>query len=456
MYWANFIHIYQPPTQIPSILKRVVNESYRKILTGLLGNPQARLTLNINACLTEMLAENGYQDVINKIRTLLERGQIELTASGAYHPILPKLPREEIRRQIELNEEINRRYFGPSYQPAGFFPPEMAYNPELGQIIKELGFKWVILDEVGLNQPLNPTKTYQNSNGLGFFFRERSMSFKILSAQLGTAKSLIRELSPRLSKNEYLLTAMDGETFGHHRPGLEELLWDICKEPKLPTVTISTLFDLFPEKVIVEPKDSSWALTDRNLAKEQPFARWDNPENEIQEKQWQLLNLAIKAVKKDRQPKVRKMLDKALYSDQFWWASARPWWSLEMIEQGAKQLLEVVTSTNDKVDQETKQKAQNLYFEIITRGFEWQRSGRVEEIARKEDEEMRERARSTNSHLTKEDYNQIIKSLRAQMLTAAKDEEYNRAEQFKKRINELIADRDQVPREDSEEIKVNQ
>jgi len=129
---------------------------------------------------------------------------------------------------------------------------------------------------------------------------------------------------------------------------------------------------------------------------------------------------------------------------------------LEMIEQGAKQLLEVITSTNDKVDQETKQKAQNLYFEIITSGFEWQRSGRVEEIARKEDEEMRERARSTNSHLTKEDYNQIIKSLRVQMLTAAKNEEYNRADQFKKRINELMADRDQIPHEDSEEIKVNQ
>jgi microcystin degradation protein MlrC len=63
MYWANFLHIYQPPTQTKEILDRVTNESYRKIVAGLLDNPTAKVTLNINGVLTEMLAENGYQDV---------------------------------------------------------------------------------------------------------------------------------------------------------------------------------------------------------------------------------------------------------------------------------------------------------------------------------------------------------------------------------------------------------
>ncbi len=456
MYWANFIHIYQPPTQTRSILKRVVKESYLKIFSGLLAHPQARLTLNINAGLTQMLVENGYEEVVQKIKALLEKGQIELTASAAYHPILPQLPKEEIKRQIQLNEEINRKYFGPAYQPIGFFPPEMAYSPKVGQIVKELGVNWIILDELGLNRPIDPTKTYQNENGLGFFFRERSMSFKILSAQLGTAKSLVRELSSRLDKNEYLLTAMDGETFGHHRLGLEEILWQICQEPKLPTVTISSLLSLFPQKIIIEPQESSWALTDTNLAKKQPFLRWDDPENEIQEKQWQLTNLAIKTVKEAGQTKARNLLDKALYSDQFWWASARPWWSLEMIEQGAHLLLDAINATDDKISQRTKQKAKDLYLGIITTGFDWQRTGKVEEMAQKEDEEIRERMRNSRSNLTPEDYDQMIKSLRQQMLAAAKNGEYAQAEQFKKRILELIADRDQVPRQTKEEIKVNQ
>ena len=456
MYWANFIHIYQPPTQTASILKKVVEESYRKILSGLLDHSQAKLTLNINAGLTEMLVENGFEDVIKQIKTLLERGQVEITASAKYHPLLPKLPETEIKRQIEINEETNKKYFGEAYRPAGFFPPEMAYSPRLGEIIKSQGLKWVILDEVGLNETVDYTKTYENKAGLGFFFRERFTSFKILSAQLGTAQALLRNLSPRLENNEYLLTAMDGETFGHHRLGLEEILWEICKEPKLPTVTVSELFNLFPEKIIIEPKDSSWALTDSKLSHSQPFVRWDDPENEIHQKQWQLTNLAIEAVGKDQQEKSRKLMDKAFYSDQYWWASARPWWSLEWIERGAHDLLEVVESCGERVSQNIKQKAKDLYLEIILAGFEWQRSGKVAEMARKEDEEVRERMRSNNPNLTRKDYNQMIKSLRAQMFTAAKNEEYARAEQFKKRVEELTADRDQIPHETKEEILVNQ
>jgi hypothetical protein len=456
MYWANFIHIYQPPTQTRSILERVVKESYRKIFAGLLAHSHAKLTLNINAGLTEMLIENGFEDVVKQIRTLLEKGQIEITASAKYHPLLPKLPEEEIVRQIKINEETNKKFFGPSYHPAGFFPPEMGYNPKLGEIIKSLGFRWVILDEVGLGEPINYTRTYENKEGLSFFFRERSTSFKILSAQLGTAKSLIRALNSRLKNNEYLLTAMDGETFGHHRLGLEEILWEICKEPKLPTVTISQLLDLFPEKIMIEPKGSSWALTDNQLAHSQPFVRWDDPDNEIHQKQWLLTNLAIEAVKTDGQKKSRQLLDKALYSDQYWWASAKPWWSLEWIEGGAHGLLKVIESCGSKVSPELKQQAKDIYFEIILAGFEWQRSGKVAEMAKKEDEEVRERMRQGRPQLTREDYDQMIKSLKIQMLAAAKDQEYTQAEQFKKRIIELIADRDQGPQENSEEILVNQ
>jgi len=67
MYWANFLHIYQPPIQSPEILLKVTKESYRKILDGLLQNSQGKLTLNINGCLTEMLAKNGCSDVIEQI-----------------------------------------------------------------------------------------------------------------------------------------------------------------------------------------------------------------------------------------------------------------------------------------------------------------------------------------------------------------------------------------------------
>ena len=61
VHFAFLFHIYQPPVQIPSVLKQIVNESYRPIINAVKENPKAKITLNINATLTEQLADYGYQ-----------------------------------------------------------------------------------------------------------------------------------------------------------------------------------------------------------------------------------------------------------------------------------------------------------------------------------------------------------------------------------------------------------
>lgn len=454
MYWANFLHIYQPPTQTKDILDRVANESYRKIIGGLLDNPSAKVTLNINGVLTEMLAVNGYQDVIDGIKTLLDRGQMELTASAKYHPLLPKMPDEVIVRQIQHNHDTNRKYFGDLYNPKGFFPPEMAYNEHVGEVVKKLGYKWVILDEMACSVPYDPTKTYKNAEGLNFFFRERGASFKILSAQLGTAQSVIREFGDRIPRQEYLLTAMDGETFGHHRLGLEQLLLEIYQSKELPTVTISQLLDLFPDSIEVTPRSSTWALMPRDVQKNTPFSRWDDPTNPIHQKQWELTEMAI-ALSQNEQEDGKHLLDQSLHSDQYWWASAKPWWSLEMIERGAFDLLTAIREfkTTSEAD---KTKAWNLYIEIITLGFDWQRTGKVADLSRKEDEEIKEMMGTDQPWLSKKDYQDMIETLNKQMLAAAGDQEYARAEQFKKRITELSLDMQNMTHSNSGDIPVNQ
>jgi len=454
MYWANFLHIYQPPTQTPEMLLKVTNESYRKIFTGLLANPTAKLTLNINGVLTEMFANNGCEDVISQIRTLLERGQLELTASAKFHPLLPKLPETQIIRQIELNNETNRKYFGRLYQPKGFFPPEMGYDERVGKIVQKLGYKWIIIDELASPIPLDPTKTYVDSSGMHYFFRERGASFKILSAQLGTAQSLIRELADRLDKNEYMLTAMDGETFGHHRLGLEQLLLEIYQSPQIPTVFISELLELFPNTITVLPRASTWALMPRDILKNTPFSRWDDPSNQIHQKQWELTNLVLELVEREG-PEEQKLVDFALHSDQYWWASAKPWWSLEMIERGAYELLTAIKSFKLATDND-RGLAWSLYIDIITMGFDWQRSGKVASLSKEEDEEINTRMTEDRPFLSQEDFKQMIDTMEKQMLTAAQDREYSRAELFRKRIEQLQTEMDKAPVDRKNEIRVNQ
>jgi len=277
----------------------------------------------------------------------------------------------------------------------------------------------------------------EQETGVTLFFRERETSYKILSGQLGTGKLFLDVLGDRLQKNEYLLTGMDGETFGHHRPGMDRALMELLSLESVPTVLISELPEKFPQVERVEPRPSTWALMEKDLEKKVPFARWDDPDNEIHKMQWELTELAIKAVRDSKDPgKAREMLDRAIHSDQFWWASARPWWSLEMIERGAFELKEAVLATPDAAE-ESKRKAQELYYSIITTGFAWQRSGKVEELAQSEDEELRMHTDASLPGLPKEEIKKMVSHLEEELKEVTGNREFERAALLRDRIKEL-------------------
>ncbi len=474
MYWVNFLHFYQPPTQKRHWVDRITAESYRRLIDGFLSHPQARVTLNINAVLLEFWDEYGHHDVLAGLRTLLERGQIELTGSAKYHPLLPKLPVEEIVRQVRLNDESSRKYLGDLYRPRGFFPPEMAYDRKVAKVAADLGYEWIIAEELSLNHTFGSvdySKIYEvagarvrrdeaepGSGGgdlLKVFFRDRGFSYKILSGQLGTPALFLDALGDRVSRREYLLTAMDGETFGHHRPGMDALLMGLFETTGLEAVLVSELADLFEAREVVETLPATWALMGHDLGRGAYLARWEDSENEVHQMQWELTELAIRSIQdsrfkiqdselgegklspeQERWLEARHLLDKALHSDQYWWASAKPWWSLEMIERGAKELRDVVLGVPG-VPEKERERSQSLYIKIITLGFDWQREGRVEELARDEDEAVRMRTDEGLPNLPPEEVEKMIAVIRKEMGEVAKNQEFERAAQLRDRIKEL-------------------
>jgi hypothetical protein len=77
---------------------------------------------------------------------------------------------------------------------------------------------------------------------------------------------------------------------------------------------------------------------------------------------------------------IRDKMDKALHSCQYWWASAKPWWSLEMIEGGANKVLDVAKMLPD-FSKKDLGKAENYYQKIVLKAFEWQRTGYIRKLA---------------------------------------------------------------------------
>ncbi|MBI4289247.1 MAG: hypothetical protein HY671_12585 [Chloroflexi bacterium] len=406
MYWANFLHIYQPPTQTEIILRKVTTEAYRTLVRVLKAAPSARITLNINAVLTTLLDRNGLGDVISGLRKLAERGQVEFTGSAMYHPILPLIPRDEAVRQIELNTHINRRYFGDVYSPRGFFPPEMCYNLEVAKLVRELGFQWIIVDEIayegGIGTVRNDvTYTVKGADGLGVFFKERPFSAGITYGKFPRATTFLDALGDRGAMNTYLLTGTDGEIYGHHRPGQEKLLEEVWASGRPPTATISQLLELFPKRHQVGPLPSSWSTWPDELRQGVPYPQWDYPDHELHRLQWQLTHLALETVNSvppstAGYERARELLDEGLHSDQYWWASCRPWWDTEMVEKGARKLLDSILALPQAMPQEKLQQALALLDSIITTARDWQQTGK----ARRRKEEYLKEHLDVTSELT--------------------------------------------------------
>ena len=392
MYWANFLHMYQPAEQQPDILEAIVRQSYRPLLLGLERQRRARLTLNVNGALLELFDRDRYHDLIDILRQLGKEGRIEFTSSAKYHAFLPYLEQSEIVRQITTNNETNTFYLGPAYRPRGFFPPEMAYDEKLAPLVEELGFDWMILDEIacgGDGGQVDYANVYRvKGRKLKVFFRERRLSNLIMSAVVRSGESLREAMREDLKTSRYVLTAMDGETFGHHRPGLVEMLFDVLGAPEFELITVSDIPRYYPEEREVVPVTSTWASSRQDIEKGIQFLSWSDPDNSIHTWQWDFTKLVLDEVyaMDPRHPHyelVRNKMDAALSSDHLFWASGKPWWSVEMIEVGAYRLLDTLRRI-PAVAPGKLEKARDFYENIISTAFNWQRSGKIRAMMREQ------------------------------------------------------------------------
>jgi alpha-amylase/alpha-mannosidase (GH57 family) len=406
IYWAQLFHFYQPPTQIPVVLEKICNESYKPLLKVLLENPHARATLNINGVLLEMLHDCGHRDVIKSLHALEEKGEVEFTGSGKYHPILPLLPQGERKRQIELNIATSIHFLGEAFQPKGFFPPEMCYSDDILTEVIATDHQWVIVGGIACPAQWPMDKIYQvehNGKRLAVFFRDDILSNKISFKQIGANDFLEHLKQVRGDKeNVYVVTAMDAETYGHHIQNWEKLFLASVYAKLSPTrktyagikqttalgaqqrtlfadaqfaqqvkmVTVSELLQIFPAGEVICPKPSSWSTSAEDIAACNPYPLWLDKNNEIHRLQWEHLRLCIEMVNKAQECNdddecsyfgriARGLLDMAEHSCQFWWASRRPMWDINLIHLGLMDQWRVIVNAYRAInksgaDSETK------------------------------------------------------------------------------------------------------
>ncbi|MEZ6066327.1 MAG: glycoside hydrolase family 57 protein [Planctomycetaceae bacterium] len=156
-------------------------------------------------------------DIIPLHRKLSEAGQVELTTTPFYHPILPllwdkrsarqamascELPRhtdpypEDVARHLAAAVECHEHYFG--CKPKGMWPSEGSVSQDIIEAIANVGIQWIATDEEILSCSLNgqvardaqgfvnrPDKLYQpwrvssGNRSLDIIFRDHGLSDQI-------------------------------------------------------------------------------------------------------------------------------------------------------------------------------------------------------------------------------------------------------------------------------------
>ncbi len=364
--WVNFLHIYQPPWQTVGVVEQIASQSYEYLVYLFKKYPNYKATLNISGCLLDMLAELR-PALIRDLQALVSSGQIELTSSSKFHALLPLLDRTEVIRQIKLNEETLHKYF-PKYRAKGFYLPEMAYSSDLGKIIKNLGYKWIILDPICAQENIDSKVLYSIKNlGLSVVFRDRTISKKY------PAEEIFHKIS-KIKEAEIIISATDGEVYGHRHEDWQGHIEKVLASSQVETKTISQYLSTLRQRKQLALRAGSWESSPQEIKNKIPFLLWDDPKNKIHKDLWALVKLSSLLVKKyPKDPShewARLHLDQGLTSCTFWWASARKLsdfsaltWHPDMIDNGVEELVRSVRSLVRATTAE-KMQAEKLYLSV--------------------------------------------------------------------------------------------
>lgn len=306
--------------------------------------------------------------IIPEYRGMREAGQVELTTTPFYHPILPllidtdsarvarpdlRLPSrpfrhpEDARLQIRKGLDYFESRFG--FRPTGMWPSEESVSPAAAALMAEEGVSWAVTDEgilahsLGMRlvrdaggHLLHPDILYRPyvletaAGRVTLVFRDIVLSDLVgfsyahvpgaqAARDLHDRLRVIRQRSPHA--NPLVTIALDGENCWEHYP---EDGWDFLRafydavstDPDIKMTTISEYLAQHPaEQRLPALHAGSWIGSD--------FTTWIG--DPTKNRAWDLLAEAREAFESYHGPHKDAALDELLIaegSDWFWWFGA--------------------------------------------------------------------------------------------------------------------------------------
>ncbi len=138
-------HNHQPVGQSDEVFEEIYGRAYALMIAALERHPGVHVGLHYTGSLLDWLRVNK-PDFMQRIRALVERGQVEVLSGGYYEPILPAIPDDDKRAQIRKLTDSVWDDFG--YSASGMWLAERVWEPTLPTPIHDAGIEWTLVDDI--------------------------------------------------------------------------------------------------------------------------------------------------------------------------------------------------------------------------------------------------------------------------------------------------------------------
>ena len=148
------IHNHQPVGNFDGVFEEALAQSYEPFLDVLEDYPELPVSIHFSGSLLEWMVQNR-PEYVDRVRTFVERGQIEIIGGAFYEPILASIPRADRVGQISAYRRYLEKTFGT--QVRGMWIPERVWEQTFASDIVDAGIEFTILDDfhfrnAGLNE----------------------------------------------------------------------------------------------------------------------------------------------------------------------------------------------------------------------------------------------------------------------------------------------------------------
>lgn len=142
--FALVIHNHQPIGNFDGVFEQAYDDAYRPFLEVLQDFPGIAITLHNSGSLLEWLVDHR-PEYIDLVRSLTERGQLEIIGGPFYEPILAGIPHQDRVGQIQLYSRFLESHFGQAVK--GIWIPERVWEQSFTRDIVAAGIEYTILDD---------------------------------------------------------------------------------------------------------------------------------------------------------------------------------------------------------------------------------------------------------------------------------------------------------------------